>query len=77
VGILKRPYREIGTTGERVIAIFVFGLFIFLFLFLFKPFGLAELKTIQVLLVTPHFNLSPRLLIWSPQYRYVDHISLA
>ncbi len=56
MGILKRPYREIGTPRERVIAILVFGLFIFLFLFLFRPFGLAQLKTIQVLLVTFGFG---------------------
>jgi hypothetical protein len=54
--ILKRPYRQVGTPGERVIGILLFGLFIFLFLFLFRPFGLADYKTLQLFLITLGFG---------------------
>ncbi len=57
LNLFKKPYREAGTPKQRIVSILVFGLFIFLFLFLFKPFGLAELQTIQLFFVTLGFGL--------------------
>jgi hypothetical protein len=57
LNLFKKPYREAGTPKQRIVSILVFGLFIFLFLLLFKPFGLAELQTIQLFFVTLGFGL--------------------
>jgi hypothetical protein len=53
----RKPYSRIETSREKIIFILVFGLFIFLFLFLFKPFGLAELKTMSQFFVSLGFGL--------------------
>jgi hypothetical protein len=52
----KLPYKESYSSGKKFVSILFFGLFIFLFLFLFKPFGLSELKFIQLLFVTLGFG---------------------
>jgi len=54
---LRKPYREKGTTKNKLISILVFGLFIFLFLYLFKPFGMSQLKPLQQLFVSIGFGL--------------------
>jgi hypothetical protein len=55
--LFKKPYKEVGTSKQRIVSILVFGLFIFLFLFIFRPFGLAELKTQQLFFITLGFGL--------------------
>jgi hypothetical protein len=55
--LLRRPYREKGTTKNKLISILVFGLFIFLFLYLFKPFGMSQLKPLQQLFVSMGFGV--------------------
>jgi len=52
----KKPYGKVETLKEKLVFILVFGLFIFLFLFLFKPFGLAQLKTVPVFFVSLGFG---------------------
>lgn len=66
--IFKRPYREVGNPKERIISILVFGLFIFLFLFLFKPFGLSQLKPLQLLFVTLGFGLVTTFMLFIFKY---------
>ncbi len=66
--IFKRPYREVGTPRERIVSILAFGLFIFLFLFLFKPFGLSQLKLVQLLFVTLGFGLVTTFVVFIFKY---------
>ena len=53
----RKPYSRVETSREKIVFILVFGLFIFLFLFLFKPFGMAQLKTMLQFLVSLGFGL--------------------
>ena len=53
----RKPYSRIETPKEKTIYVLVFGLFIFLFLFLFKPFGMAQLKSLWQLFVSLGFGL--------------------
>ncbi len=55
--ILNKPYKEVGSSGERVVSILAFGLFIFLFLFLFKPFGIDQIEPVVQLFITMGFGL--------------------
>lgn len=66
--IFKKPYKEVATPKQRIVSTLVFGLFIFLFLFLFRPFGLAELKTKQVFLVTLGFGLVTTFMVFVFKY---------
>lgn len=53
----KKPYTRVETSKEKIVYILVFGLFIFLFLFLFKPFGMAQLKSVSQFFVSLGFGL--------------------
>jgi len=53
----KKPIRDMETRRERLVSIFVFGLFIFLFLFFFKPFQLNQFTLLPLLLITFGFGL--------------------
>jgi hypothetical protein len=56
VNPFKKPFKEVERSVEKFVSILVFGLFIFLFLFLFKPFGLSQLKLVQLFFVTLGFG---------------------
>src|SRR5450759_275245 len=53
----KKPYTRVETSKEKIVYILVVGLFIFLFLFLFKPFGMAQLKSVSQFFVSLGFGL--------------------
>jgi hypothetical protein len=53
----NKPFWEVETSKGKLVSILPFGLFIFLFLFLFKPFGLAQLGSIQTLFISFGFGL--------------------
>jgi hypothetical protein len=53
----KKPYNISESAREKLAFILLFGLFIFLFLFLFKPFGLAQLTSKSLAMLTFGFGL--------------------
>jgi hypothetical protein len=53
----RRPYTEVETSRQKLVAILLFGLFIFLFLYLFKPFGITQLKPVSQFFITLGFGL--------------------
>lgn len=71
----KKPFKEVEAPGDKLVSILVFGLFIFLFLFLFKPFGLAQLKPLQLLLITLGFGLVTTFLLFVFKYLFEPVVS--
>ena len=71
----KKPFREVEAPGDKLVSILVFGLFIFLFLFLFKPFGLAQLKPLQLLFITLGFGLVTTFLLFVFKYLFEPVVS--
>lgn len=68
VNPFKKPYKEVEKSRDKVVSIFVFGLFIFLFLFFFKPFGLAQLKPAQQVFLTLGFGLVTTFMLFIFKY---------
>ncbi len=64
----KKPYKEVETSKDKVVAIFVFGLFIFLFLFVFKPFGISQIKPGLQVFVTLGFGLVTTFMLFIFKY---------
>jgi len=64
----KKPYKEVETSGDRIISILVFGLFIFLFLFVFKPFGISQILPVKQFFVTLGFGLITTFMLFIFKY---------
>jgi hypothetical protein len=62
------PFRRFEASRDRLITIFVFGLFIFLFLFIFKPFGMTSLKDSQQFFVSLGFGLVTTFMLFIFKY---------
>jgi hypothetical protein len=68
VNPFNKPYKEVGTSRNKLVSILVFGLFIFLFLFFFKPFGLSQIKPVRQLFVTLGFGLVTTFMLFIFKY---------
>jgi LytTr DNA-binding domain len=64
----KRPFRRFEAARDRLISIFVFGLFIFLFLFVFKPFGMNSLKENQQFFISLGFGMVTTFMLFIFKY---------
>jgi hypothetical protein len=64
----RRPFRRFEASRDRLITIFVFGLFIFLFLFIFKPFGMSSLKDNQQFFVSLGFGIVTTFMLFIFKY---------
>jgi hypothetical protein len=64
----KKPFKQIETSRDKTVSIFIFGLFIFLFLFFFKPFGMAQLKPIQQVFVSLGFGVVTTFMLFIFKY---------
>jgi hypothetical protein len=64
----KKPYKEVETSSDKVVAIFVFGLFIFLFLFVFKPFGISQITPALQVFITLGFGLVTTFMLFIFKY---------
>jgi hypothetical protein len=71
----KQPFSEVDTRGDKITSILIFGLFIFLFLFLFRPFGLALLESLQLLLVTFGFGVVTTFMLLINKYLLEPHVA--
>jgi hypothetical protein len=72
VNPFNKPYKEVGTSRNKLVSILVFGLFIFLFLFFFKPFGLSQIKPVRQLFVTLGFGLVTTFMLFIFKYLLLE-----
>ena len=64
----KKPYKEVETSRDKVVGIFVFGVFIFIFLFVFKPFGISQIKPALQVFITLGFGLVTTFMLFIFKY---------
>jgi hypothetical protein len=57
IRLFHRPYKRIATRKEKVTYTLLFGLFVFIFLFLFRPFGMSQIKTSTMFLLSFGFGV--------------------
>jgi len=73
--LLKKHFREVETTREKIVSILVFGMFIFLFLFVFKPFGIADIKVVKQFFISLGYGFVTIFVLFIFRFLFEPHFN--